>query len=510
MLNFIDNFLNKITMYRLVLYVLTIFIGFAAVLSLFGKVPYSFVYIIFSTVFITIVCQVTNIIFAKVFKVPANVESIYITAFILVLIISPLKSFTDAHYFSLAIWASVLSMASKYIIAIHKKHIFNPAALAVAITAFFLNQSATWWIGTLYMMPIILIGGFLITRKIKRESMVYAFLLVSFFTIFAGHLETVSLFSFLSTANFTFIHYPTLFFAFIMLTEPLTSPPTENKQMAYGALVGLLFSPGVHVGSLYFTPELALVAGNIFSYFVSPKFRMVLTLKEKIQLSPDIYDFVFIPDKKMPFKPGQYLEWTLGHSPSDNRGNRRYFTIASSPAEPEIRMGLKFYENSSTFKKAIHELKPGDVLTASSLSGEFTLPKEKDKKLVLIAGGIGVTPYRSQIKYLLDTNEKRDVVILFSNKTPKDIVYKDVFEPAEKLGVRTLYVVNELAGIEQTPDMRVGFITADMIQKEIPDYKERYFYISGPHGMVTAFEKILKEMGIPKRQIKVDFFPGFV
>ena len=99
----------------------------------------------------------------------------------------------------------------------------------------------------------------------------------------------------------------------------------------HGALVGFLFSSSIHIVSVYSTPELALLAGNIFAYAVSPKHKFILELKEKILVASDVYDFVFKSDHKLKFKHGQYLEWTLGHDGQDARGIRRYFSIASSP-----------------------------------------------------------------------------------------------------------------------------------------------------------------------------------
>ena len=118
-----------------------------------------------------------------------------------------------------------------------------------------------------------------------------------------------------------------------MLTEPLTAPTARWPRLAFAAIVGFLFAPNIHIGSFYFTPELALLAGNLFAYAVSPKGRFVLTLERIEQSAIDSYDFVFRSPGKLAFRAGQYLEWTLGLDRSDNRGNRRYFTVASAPTE---------------------------------------------------------------------------------------------------------------------------------------------------------------------------------
>ncbi len=212
----------------------------------------------------------------------------------------------------------------------------------------------------------------------------------------------------------------------------------------------------------------------------------------------------------MPFRPGQYLEWTLGHQKADSRGNRRYFTLASSPTENEIIMGVKFYNPASSFKKALLSLSAGDEIVASQLAGDFVLPKNKNQKLVFLAGGIGVTPFRSMTKYLLDKNEKRDVVFFYSNKTIQDLLYSDIFSVAEKdFGMKMVYTLAELDKIPSDWPGERGFIDEKMIRNNVPDFMERMFYISGPRVMVVAFEKILAKLGIPKNQIKTDFFPGF-
>lgn len=508
MLTYIDNFLNRTTMYRLVLYYLSGLLIVALVLSLLGILPYSPLNLLYSVFLLTILSWVANTISAWIFKVPANVESVYITALILALIITPIKGF-DLQYLGFMISVAFWSQASKYIFTAFRKHLFNPAALAVAITAITINQSATWWVGTAWMLPFVLIGGLLIVRKIRRFDLVVTFLVVATITILS--LNFTHGLNIYNSLQRIFVSSPLLFFAFVMITEPLTTPPTKRLQIIYGALVGVLFAPQIHIFSLYSTPELALLVGNIYSYIVSPKKKLMLVLKKKVKLAPSIYNFVFTPDTSMKFRAGQYLEWTLGHNKPDNRGNRRYFTIASSPTEKEIMMGVKFYENSSSYKKSMLNMEVGTKLLAGQLAGDFTLPKNPKEKSVFIAGGIGVTPFRSMVKYLMDTNDHRDIILFYSNKNISEVVYQNVFDLAAKqIGLKTVYTLTETDQIPTNWSGQVGFIDAQMIKNEVPDFADRTFYISGPHGMVTAFQKTLSGVGIPNSKIKTDFFPGFV
>ncbi len=320
MLKAIDNLLNRITMYRLVLYYLIFLLGAAALLSGLGILKYDVYALLFSISFLVAVCWGVNWIFARTFGVAANVESVYISALILALIITPIQSFHDLWFLG---WAAVLAMSSKYILAISRKHIFNPVALAVALTYFMLNQSASWWVGNAPMLPFVLVGGLLVVRKLGRSDLVWSFLITTsvislVLTLFAGG-------DLIGAMQKTLLYSPLFFFAFIILTEPLTTPPTRRSRIGYGLIAGFFFTPQVHFGTFYITPELAILFGNAFSYIVSPKSRLVLRLKEKIRVAPDIYDFIFTHSRRFAFVPGQYMEWTLGHDRPDSRGSPQVF-----------------------------------------------------------------------------------------------------------------------------------------------------------------------------------------
>ncbi len=503
----IDNIINKITMYRLVLYYLTFLFLSALGLSFAGILSYNPIFLIIGTIFILAVCVITNEIFAWGFEAPVNIESVYITAFILVLLINPMRSMSDSVFFASAFWASAVAIASKFILAANKKHIFNPAALGLSAILLF-DLSATWWVGTGAMFPFVILGGLIVVRKIARFDLVWAFLITALALIFLPHMSGIA--DIINTSVKVFLDTPIIFFAFVMLTEPLTTPPTRFWRIFYGIIVGILYSPQFHIGSFYLAPELALVFGNVFSYSVSPKKKLILKLKEKIKLTPDTYDFAFYNDGGMKFKPGQYLEWTLAHDKSDSRGNRRYFTIASSPTEKEIHLGVKFYNDSSSFKKKLLGMAPGEKIVASQLDGEFVLPEDKNKKLAFIAGGIGITPFRGMIKYLMDTNQKRDIILAYSNRKFDGMAYKNIFDEAYmKIGLKTIYLITDESYVPQN-GYYLGRIDEKFIREQIPDFKKRYFYVSGTQSMVRDTKNMLYGMGMRKSQVMTDFFPGFV
>jgi ferredoxin-NADP reductase len=226
------------------------------------------------------------------------------------------------------------------------------------------------------------------------------------------------------------------------------------------------------------------------------------------KMTSGCYDFIFKPDRKLDFQPGQYLDWTLDVRNPDDRGNRRTFTIASAPTDGEVRLGVKLYRSPSAFKRSLSTMKPGDVIYGAQLAGDFTLPKDRGTKLAFIAGGIGVTPFRSMVQDMIDRRERRSVVVLYGNDKVDEIAYAEVFDRAEReLGIKTVYAVADDPALGS--NMHKGFIDAALIQREVPDFKERMFYISGPRAMVLRFRSVLRELGVAHSRIKEDFFPGF-
>ena len=102
------------------------------------------------------------------------------------------------------------------------------------------------------------------------------------------------------------------------------------------------------------------------------------------------------------------------------------------------------------------------------------------------------------------------MIVLYANRSPADIAYKDIFDTAQtELQVKVRYFVTEpREGDASNTQFRIGAITIEQIQQEVPDYMERKFYISGPSAMVSSFKSMLKSLGVGSRNIKTDYFPG--
>lgn len=146
------------------------------------------------------------------------------------------------------------------------------------------------------------------------------------------------------------------------------------------------------------------------------------------------------------------------------------------------------------------------TMLAAQLSGDFVLPDDLSRPVVLIAGGIGITPYRSMLKYLVDTNQTRSITLFYSEKTEEDLAYKDILVAASQQGVKIICTLTAPSG--QT-NYHKGKIDGELIQSVISNLKTPLFYISGPHPMVTNTEIMLESIGVPFENIKTDFFPGY-
>src|SRR3989344_6485345 len=157
----IDNFLNKITMYKLVLWCLAFLWVAGFIFSFLELMPFGPFDIIFSFIILLASSFLSNKLFEKFFSAPSNTESTYITALILSLVMGPEGSI---HGFLFLALVSFTAMASKYIVAIGKKHIFNPAAFSMVFCALVFNYYPSWWIGNIFMAPLVITVGFLVAR----------------------------------------------------------------------------------------------------------------------------------------------------------------------------------------------------------------------------------------------------------------------------------------------------------------------------------------------------------
>ncbi len=185
-----------------------------------------------------------------------------------------------------------------------------------------------------------------------------------------------------------------------------------------------------------------------------------------------------------------------------------HFSFSSSPTEQgyiEFTKRITPHE----FSQALAVMQPGTWAHLRGPSGTFTLPKTP-QKLGFLSGGIGITPIRSMLRYIADSQQSWDIVLLYGNTSYEEIAFRDELTALSdmKFGFKVEHV---LSGPDFPPDWKgkKGFINKDLVAEVIPDYPERLFYLSGPPKMVTSLEDQLIALNVPQEQVRRDSFTGY-
>lgn len=182
----------------------------------------------------------------------------------------------------------------------------------------------------------------------------------------------------------------------------------------------------------------------------------------------------------------------------------KIFSIATSPTvKSHIEIAKKL--TGSRYSEKFASLKEGDKVKVKGPFGTFLLDVEKDA--VMLCGGIGITPLKNMVEYATARELPIKINLLFSNKTSEIPFKKELDEFAQKNP--NFYITYLVTQPTESWQGRTGRINAELI-KEIPDFKEKIFYICGPILMVSSMEDVLKEAGVPDRQIRVERFTGLV
>lgn len=229
---------------------------------------------------------------------------------------------------------------------------------------------------------------------------------------------------------------------------------------------------------------------------------MKATLEYIEQDNQSVKTFWLRPSRPVRNVPGQFTELYLPHKSPDSRGQKRWFTIFSSPTEDLFAITTKFAAKSSSFKATLATLKPGTELDFAEPMGDFILPKDKTMPLLFVAGGIGITPFRSIAKWLQDKSQRRMITLLYAVQSEDDLLFIDQFKAA---GITVVPIVSQ-----PTPEWtgHSGRLTTPIIARHSNNPKT-LVYMSGPEPMVEKLTKDLIAHGHPKHQVITDYFPGY-
>jgi ferredoxin-NADP reductase len=232
---------------------------------------------------------------------------------------------------------------------------------------------------------------------------------------------------------------------------------------------------------------------------------MKLKLLEKRDEARATKSFFWEPEKAVTYFPGQYFYFTLPKlTYPDPRGTTRHFTLSSSPTESSILRNTTRIREESGFKKTLSELPVGSVIEGEGPNGTFVLDEKETKPNIFIAGGIGITPFRSMIKYAFDKKLTTPIYLIYSN-SDSDFAFG-----------------KELKEIDAASDtINVGFFDSSVsghldevkIQKFIDGWKLKTenctLWLCGPPPMIDAMEKALGTLKISIGSVRSEKFTGY-
>jgi len=227
-----------------------------------------------------------------------------------------------------------------------------------------------------------------------------------------------------------------------------------------------------------------------------------------VQETPDVRTFRFAdPDgQPLPFKhqPGQYLILSLL---IDGKKVKRTYTIASSPTQSSYcEITVKREENGYGSRHLHETFREGQVVNVTAPAGRFTFGGTESSSVVLIAGGVGITPLMSILRHLTARQWKGGIHFVYSAKTPHDIIFRKELEDLQKRfpNLRLHVTLSRAQGTDWAG--RHGRITAKFLNEAIPDLAMHPVYICGPASMMEPTIQLLRELGVPKEQIKSEAF----
>ncbi|MFT4306157.1 MAG: FAD-dependent oxidoreductase [Microbacterium sp.] len=503
--------LGRISMYRLMASVLAVLTLVALLVSALGMVLPTPGELLATLAVLLIVSVTVDVVAHLLLRLPVRIESSFITALILLFVLWP--TLEPAGLAGIALAAATAS-ASKYVIAWRGRHLLNPAAVGATVIAVCaaLGMSlgtTAWWVGADVLFAPVLLVGLVVLWRVEKVRVVAVFWIVAL-AISVLHASVQYAEAGIGIDDGTVVWQlvvssPILFLGAFMLSEPLTLPSRRWQQYVVALVVAALVGWPPVIGDFVSGAETALLVGNVVAFALGARGGVRLRLRERRVVAPGVIELAFVTRRPLRFAPGQYLELTVPHRRPDARGTRREFSIVSAPEDaPLVRVAYRDATSTpSTYKRALASLEPGGVLTATGVWGDFTLPRAAGPVL-LVAAGIGVTPFVSQLRHLVAAGERRDVVLVYVASGGAQLVFRDDIAAA---GVPVVVVTPgdpgplpdgwRWAGGDRLDAASLGVL--------VPDLAARHAYVSGPPALIADLAPALARA----RSLTTDAFAGY-
>ncbi|AWB93676.1 FAD-dependent oxidoreductase [Aeromicrobium chenweiae] len=519
MRDLLDRQLGRVTMYRLMTLSLLLLVAIYTAFTATGVIEgLSTGDNLVCLVVLLVASYASNRLLGLAWRVRPHSESAVITSLLLFFLFVPLPSTDTGNLVWLAL-AAVLANASKYVLAWRGRHVLNPAAAGAFLVVVGQDLvgreeriNAIWQTAaTERLFPFVVVLALLVLWRTRRLDVAAVFVVIAAVLVVSRLVDIAGPDqSFVDVLRTTAYSYPIVFLAGFMLSEPLTLPPRRRQQLVVAGVTAIVFAYPMWIGwftdtppslgVFAITPELSILIGNLVAFAFARRRGLVLELEQSRQLTPETHELTFRSRRPVRFVPGQYVELTVPHAGTDSRGSRRTFSIASPP-DPSGRMSvaLRVPEHSSSFKRALLDLEPGQRVQGTGIGGNFVLPPDPSVPVLLVAGGIGVTPFLSQLR----DGSSRDAVLVYGASSPDEVPFTE-----DLAGTRVVLVC---PGRPATlPDgwsyVQAPFLSAEIIADAVPDLGTRTAYVSGPPAMVNAVRP-----GLAKRcrHLRTDYFTGY-
>jgi ferredoxin-NADP reductase/nitrite reductase/ring-hydroxylating ferredoxin subunit len=307
---------------------------------------------------------------------------------------------------------------------------------------------------------------------------------------------------------------------FDVRTGEVTNPPADTPQSIYEVKMeanDILISKTAAQGENEVKPEVSVGRGT-------SAFELRLLEKKKVE-GTDMMSFKFSKkneqegtdnnnNRSLDYTAGQYAYFDIGGVSNDPKGPVRHFTIASSPTEDFIMISTRIRD--TPYKKRLSSLEQGIKVKVRGPEGKFVLHTDHSKPAVFLSGGIGVTPFRSMIKYSTDKQLPIKIIMFDSNRDEANILYKEEFDEWLKANgnLDIIYTISE-EGQSSSPANEWkgerGRISKQMLTRYLSneDLGNSIYYTCGPPGMIKAMQTLLQDLQISKERIKIEEFTGY-
>jgi ferredoxin-NADP reductase len=231
-------------------------------------------------------------------------------------------------------------------------------------------------------------------------------------------------------------------------------------------------------------------------------------IKEKKEIARGTLLVIFdLQGQDVDFVAGQYFWVELLDPPyDDEKGARRHITVVTSPTEHGV-LGLATRIRDSAFKRSLAELPVGTEVDVEQPKGEFVLPEDAERPYVFIAGGIGITVFRTMLRYIADEQLPYRVTLLYSNRDRESTAFMNELNELEQKipGLRVVYTMTGDPGW----DGETRRIDADFLRDHFEDVTGSTYLVAGPPPMVEGVVEALQAAGVPEEQIRPDRFSGY-